>query len=372
VSGAVPADEAGIRDLLRGSVLPGRVRLSLEREPAFDPSSSAGAERTHTFVHRDPCTQRVLALAQRSVARVWLAGRPQRLGYLSLLRRAPELPLTARLLRAGFAVCESTRREDELPFDLTSILEENARARALLERGLPGLPAYRPLCRLATLILEVGSALRRGRGPPARGLEFRRAGGDEVRALATFLAETQAARPLSWAWSVEDLRVAERKWNLFPGDFHLALRGGQIVGCLALWDQRPFKQTVVRGYAPDLALLRLLASPLSALVGRAPLPPVGQVLPMAFLSHLALRQQDPGLFLALLRAALVTARERRIGYGVLGLAEGHALLPVVRAELRARVLWSRLYLVHPTGVHPTGRDAVGLVPGIPQPEVACL
>jgi len=361
-------DDVGIRALLRSSPMPGRIRLTLEREPAFDPAISAGADRTHTFVHRDPATGRILGLAQRSVSRVWLDGRPRLLGYLTLLRCAPELRITAELLRAGFAACESTRREDELSFDLTSILEENVRARRLLERGLPGLPVYRRLCRFVTLTLDVGSALRRCGGHRASELEIRRACAGDARALAGFLADAQARHPLSDVWTEQDLLVEGRRWNLAPEDFHLALRAGVIAGCLALWDQRPFKQTVVRGYSPGLALARTFFNPVAGVLGRARLPSAGTVLPMAFLSHLALQPEEPELLVELVRAALLSARSRRIRYVVIGLAEQHPLLPVLRERFRGHELASLLYLVHPAGIALA--DGVG--PGVPHPEVARL
>ncbi len=358
-------DDGPIRALLRASPLAGRVRLSFEREPSLASGAAAEGERVHTFVCRDPATGALLGLARRSVWRVWLDGVPCRLGYLSNLRRAPGVTVTRGLLQAGFAACASTRRTDELDFDLTSILDESANARRLLERGLPGLPRYERLCGFTTFTLASARAARRA--PDSSGLELRPAGAEEAGLVADFLTRELARHPLASVCRAADLVAPHPA----PADIQLALRSGRLVGCLALWDQRPFKQTVVRGYAPGLALARVAWNPLAALLGRPVLPAPGTVLPLAFLSHLAVAEDDPRVFAALLGATLAEARRRRIEYASLGLADGHALLPALRAGFRARELGSALYLVHAPGrAAEPGRTR--LVHGVPRVEVARL
>ena len=100
----------------------------------------------------------MVGLASRAVRRAWLGGEPRLIGYLAQLRRVPSLKGGRRLLRDGFDACAATRQDDELPVDLTSIVAGNDEARRLLERGLPGLPTYRRLCRYWTLTFETRSA----------------------------------------------------------------------------------------------------------------------------------------------------------------------------------------------------------------------
>ena len=65
-------------------------------------------------------------------------------------------------------------------------------------------------------------------------------------------------------------------------DFFVALRGDKVAGCVALWDQRAYKQVVVRGYSRLLASSRWVLNILGA-----GLPACESTLPMAWLSHLA-------------------------------------------------------------------------------------
>jgi hypothetical protein len=364
---AVPADDAPLRALLRATPSPGRVRLVLEREPAFLPRDPETARAVHTFVCRESESGPILGLAQRSLLPVWFEGRRRALGYLSHLRRAPGVAPTRALLQAGFEACESTRRAGELAFDLTSILEENRVAQRLLERGLPGLPRYELLCRFVTRTLEVGTSARRAASRAPAGIEIHAASAADGPELADFLARTRARHALAGAWSPEGPCAP----GPAPRDFLLARRGARLIGCAALWDQRNCKQTVVHGYAGGLELVRRLLGPVARLCGRRPLPAPGSVLALAFLAYLALEEEPEGagaaeLHAALVRAALGAARERRLRYVVTGFAEGHPLLSAARAEFRARELASRLYRVHPCGHHASP------APSTPRLEVALL
>ena len=362
-------DDPAIRALLCRTPMEGSVRLALEREPDFSLGCSIEGERTHVFVLRAREHGGILGLAQRSVSSAWIDGEPRRLGYLSHLRRDRELAVTRGLLASGFAACESTRAPGELSFDLTSILEENRSARRLLERGLPGLPAYEPLCRFVTLLLET-RAVRRGaraRKLPL-GVEIRRATRDDTGAVARFLQETLALHPLAPVWTEDDLCSPLRARNLALERFRLAERGGRIIGCLALWDQRRFKQTVVRSYAGVLALARPWLAPVQRLLGRPGLPPPGTALPLAFLSHAAVRDQDARVLLALIDDVARSSDCAGLEHLVLGFAAANPLAGALRRALRPRELGSILYLVHPAG----SRSRERLGPGVPHVEVARL
>ncbi len=99
-------------------------------------------ERQHLAIVRQD--RRLIACGLRSVRQVRSGGGTAYLGYLTLLRRDPTIPPTQLLpcLRETFACLATTRRSDELPVDLTSILAGNRAARRLLEAGLPGVPRY--------------------------------------------------------------------------------------------------------------------------------------------------------------------------------------------------------------------------------------
>ena len=334
-------DDPGLKALLRDLPFAGTVRLSLEREPSFFTAAAVEGSPHHAFVG-DAGDGRLAGLFTRAVRPVWLDGEPARLGYLGQLRKAPGVVLSRRHLRQGFAACEATRTADELPFDLTSIVADNAPARKLLERGLPGLPVYRPWTELVTVAI---AAARRPRPLPAG---VRRADAELLPTVARRLAGELSRRQLAPAWNPVNL---SRCPDLAASDFLVTVEhdhgGPRVTGCLALWDQRSFKQTVVRGYAPWLARLRPLLAPALRLAGRPALPPPGRALAMGFLSHEAVPLDQPEELLTLVEGARRLAAGRGIELVVLGLTRQDPRLSLLLRRLPARTYDSVLYLVHP-------------------------
>jgi hypothetical protein len=101
---------------------------------------------------------------------------------------------------------------------------------------------------------------------------------------------------------------------------------------------------VIRSYSPSLARARPLINALSPVLTTPRLPSVGGVLPVQFLSHVAVEDDNAEVFRALAAGALEGAR----GEGcmlVAGFASRHPLSAALAGFTRRR-LWSRLYAVH--------------------------
>ncbi len=359
VAAARPEDDPAIRALLRRQPMDGAIRLSFEREPSARLAAAVEGERHFTAVARERETGRVVGLGSRAVRSVWLDGEPAKLGYLAQLR-APGLASCRRLVAAGYDACEASRRSDELPYDLTSIVADNVRARRLLERGLPGLPAYRRLCRYVTLTIPTVP-----RNGPTR---VRRGSVALLPAVVACLGRNLRRYQLAPLWTEDDFRSAARTRGLEAGDFLVAGGPGHVAGCVAVWDQRGFKQVVVRGYAPPLGRLRLLVNAYMRLVGLPRLPPPGRPLALAHLSHLAVDDDRQEVAVELIRAARRAAARRGLDYLVLGLAEANPMLPALRRAFPARELVTLLYLTH----RCDGTRLDGLASRCPHLEAAVL
>jgi hypothetical protein len=102
----------------------------------------------------------------------------------------------------------------------------------------------------------------------------------------------------------------------------------------------------VRGYAPALGRFRPWLNRGARLVGAPQLPSPGTALPHAYLSHVAVDDDDDEVFEALLCALLDEARRRRLAYVVAGFADGHPFLRTVKRRCRVREYASLLHVVH--------------------------
>lgn len=351
-----------LRRLLRDNPIPGWVQLSFEREPSYFSAATIEGDND-TVLAREAAGGRVVGMFSRSVHEAYLDGRPRRLGYLGQLRVDQALRGRFRRLRQGYDACRRLRRDGEVPFDLTSIVEANHRVRKVLTANLPGMPTYQELEPFSTLVLPCRAA--RG-GRPPRGLAVEHGGTRRLGDVARHLQRTYARYQCAPRWTEEAL-ASERCRGLTADDFFLALAGGSLVGCLALWDQRSFKQTIVRGYEPRLARVRSLLNVAASLVGYPRIPPVGAALRSAYLSHVAVDDLD--VLAALVQQALCEAARRGYECLVLGFSCRNPLLALVKRRFRCLEYRSILYLVH----WEDGAQAVRALDGrIAHVEVATL
>ncbi len=336
---ASDADDAEIRALLRERPTEGAIAIALTREPHFRDGAAVDGDWSSTVLVRHARTRRLLGLGTRSVREVYHRGEAVRVGYLGQLRAA-EGGFGIRRLRAGYALLGAGRGPGELPFDLTAIAADNAAARRLLERGLAGIPRYRHLGDVVTLVLGTAGLRVPRQGTGARvGPAFPA----DLPRIAAFLQRSLSRRAFAPRWSAERLAGCP---GLRVEDFVLAERNGALVGCGACWDQRAFKQVVVTGYGPWLRRLRPALNLALGCAGRPALPPPGSTLDLGYLSHLALADgAHTGTGLALVEHLLAAARRRGLEHLVVAFARGDALLEAVRRRFAARAYHSCLYAV---------------------------
>lgn len=338
---AMPADEPRLRQLLREAPMEGDVRLCMEREPDFFLGLSIEGDVQQVLVVRDRPTGGVVCMGTRSARDGFVNGAPARLGYLGQLRTDPAHRGGKAILVGGFDHLKRLHEQDgQVRLYTTAIFEGNAPARRILERGLRGLPTYRQYCRFVTLVCPPG----RRRGTPPRGVTLRRGDASLVAGLAACLERNAARYQFAPRWTQGDLVHPERARGLAPGDFHVALREGEVIGCLAVWDQRAYKQTRVAGYSRRMARARPLANLLAPLLGTPRLPRAGDALRDAFVSHLAVDDDDPAVARALLAQALRDARGR---FDLLSLSlDTNGPLFATASDLPHRPYPSILYAVH--------------------------
>ena len=334
---SVGADADGIRRLLRATPFGGRISLTLEADPDHREELCGAGRRQIVVAARESAPDEILGLAERAGHTLWVDRESTRIGYLAQLRRMPGEKITLRRMRYGYDLLERERQPDELPFDYTSILAENASARRLLERGLPGLPRYEEVGKMVTLTFAV-SSYHNSKGPPSDVVELHRDGREEaLDCLRRNLQQRQLAPDLEM--SAFDL----------PGiTWLVSKKGGKIDGCVALWDQRAFKAVTIHGYAGCLRRLRIPINLMRAARGLPTLPPIGGRLPLAFLAFLVADGDDCDVMASLVTAACAAAKAKSLSYVSLGLPDGHHLLPVFKKKLRPDMIESVIYLVHPS------------------------
>lgn len=337
---AGPEDDSAIRTLLASAPVPGSITLSYEQEPSFFAAQRVLGPFVQTIIGRDVETGAVAALGSRSIRRLYVNGEPQDVGYLSQLRI--DSPFRGRwLLSRGFDMLRELHSDGRCDGYVTTIIDGNADAAGVLvDRARPGFPTYREVGRLNVLALLV-----RGRRPDSWRFRIERGATDRIGEIAAFLAEQNHRRQFAPVWDARDLAPgAASTPGLAPEDFALVLDGETLVAVGAVWDQSSFKQTVVRGYSKGIARTKPLLDSAAAAIGARRLPPVGERISHAYAAMVAVRDDDPSAYLALLDALLRTAGERSLGFLTVGLADGDPLLPLAKRSLHMTYR-SRVYTV---------------------------
>jgi len=285
---ATREDDAGIRQLLASTPMPGRIRVCF--------SFAGYAPNTQMLVARDGT--RVVGVASRVIRKLYVNGVAEDIGYLGQLRVDPAY--RGRMLTArGYAKMRELHADGRARGYFTTIVDGNAEAEGVLvRRARSAMPRYRFLEKLYTL--AVGSAGRWPAGPLAAG---RRAAGGP------------AAEPAA--------RHMGSPHNLFPAYEPT----GEIVtvpgGFAALNDQRAYKQTVIDGYDT----LTTLARPFYNLIARIKLPRPGAVLNHAYVTHFCATEASARELIEALRES---AARKNIDHILLGFTESDPLLRVAR------------------------------------------
>jgi hypothetical protein len=318
-------------------------------------------------VARDSTTGLIAGLAARSVRWVFVNGQPARVGYLSQLRVARGARHLRTLLDEGFSFCRALHEDGDAPFYLASLIDGNDAARRLLvERKSSVAPQFVPVEQLETFAIPVRQRLRNAMPD---GVCVRTGSADHYGDIAACLGRNLRRYQFAPCWEPADLESTLRTRGLSPTDFVVAIDGRRVVGCAALWDQRAFKQVVVRDYSPLLRHARPLVNVAAGLLGHPHLPAIGRPLPFACVSHIAVDDDRADVLAALMVVQIRSARQRGLDYVVTAFPDRHAFHDVMRRQWRHRAYRSVVYAAY----WPDGESFVRSLDDRPaQPEVAIL
>ncbi|HUS34522.1 MAG TPA: hypothetical protein VM680_04140 [Verrucomicrobiae bacterium] len=315
---AEQSDDAEIRVLLRNNPMRGRVSISLEREPNYFADADILGDSKQTIVARE--NSRLVCVGSSSVRNRFVNGVSRRVDYLGGLRLDESCAGRFDILRRGYEFFRELQEDDPADFYFTSIASDNERARRFLQRGFKGMPKYEFVGEFVTLVLSTRRSSRQ----------------------IDCTANDYGRRQFAPCWSREEL----------------GFRGIAPEG--SVWDQRAFKQTVVRDYAEPIRRLRWIINVFNRLMGAPTLPRIGQPLSIAF-----------GVGAAGHNVGALVRKAREIGLEMLvvGFDANDPCLDIVRKKFRGQEYRSRIYVVRWPGIGASADDLDRRLLG---PEVALL
>lgn len=354
------SDNDSLQALLSDNAMDSWVRLSLERRPDYFAGERLVGESRTVIAHEAATPSSAAGMYSCRSLPAHVNGVATRAGYLGELRVDRKYRHRLGVLRHGFASIRHLVPDAwQASGWFTSIASGNRPARRLLEACLPGMPRYTPLGELETLVFSTRMGRKNDSWLPA---EIR-----DIPALADFYNREAAAWQFAPVLSESWLSGLDGGNGLRLQDFRLLKNGPDIRGCIAIWDQRGFKQTVVHGYRAPLNLLRVPYNLWARLSRRPPLPAAGEPINTVFLAFAAFGSQDYSATIEGIRDALAAAGLKGAGLGVIGLSMQNPLHAVLKSVLKGHCYRTSIESIELTGDPPIALDARP-----PQPEVAVL
>jgi hypothetical protein len=331
---ATPRDRAEIRRLLRENPMGGAIRLSLEPAEGSELEAEPGELLRQVLVGRR-VGGGLFGVGSRSVRMMYINGHSRPVGYLGSLRLDADYRGTRRprtLLHGYERLRELHEADHACDFYLTSIMSDNLPARRILEAGLAGMPTYRFVGEFVSLVMRVR---RRRWCGSSDGLQQH---------------DPQAVLDLHDACRYQLGPVWDDAESIGPSssDFRVALDDrGRVTACAALWDRRLRHRIVVRGYSPAVARWRGAINLAARITGHPRLPPIGQPLRLAYVSHAAAAPtSSPSDLAELVESLHHAAAARGLDYAVAGLPARDPRLAALKRRFGGRELRSRLYVVY--------------------------
>jgi len=354
------ADESSDADLLillQDNPMDSWVRVSLAREPSFFLAESIWPDSMVVIARDRARGNRAAGMYDVGVLPAHINGRATTVGYLGGLRIAQNYRNKLRFVRAGFdsIAALGTEKTAGLASWFTSIAEENVAATRLLTAGLAGLPRYLDAGALQTLAISTRQRIRHELLRPATL--------DDIPQLVSFY--NRRASQYNYSPVLTEAWLASVSHSLAVEDFLLLIEDQKIRGCLALWDQRSIKQSVIQGYRFPLNLCRVPYNVYALLRRGVKLPAPGQEIASAYLAFFML---DPGyerVAVQVVQDALSRMPDD-VNTALVGDSNANPLCDLLLGALRPQVYPSRIYAVE----FSSGNSPQDGLPA--QPEIALL
>lgn len=283
--------DAEIRAILRETAMGTRILLSFEREPSFFDAERIGNDWSQVMALISN-NGRVQGFGSRAGRSTFINGSIAQVGYLSQLRSHSSIRGGIYLAKAYRFLREIETTDRRVPFSLTTILDENLTARAILESGRAGLPNYRPWAALRTFSIATNARERRPASVECFDLS---AGRQELFRDANSWSQRFLFGPsydhAAFAWM-----------DTVPTSCY-RVSGADCAGSMIACDLSAMKQVVIRGYGGILAPLRPFLNGIASFTWRPRLPAIGEHVRIAYLFAMALRGNERRAFRDLIAAA---------------------------------------------------------------------
>lgn len=318
---ATPADSPALLQLLAATPQDGSIRLTFERQPDYFHAAGISTEQPEIWV-MDKAGHGLVGTFSIGRRKVFINGQPTSVRYGSDLRIHPDFQGGRTLFR----LFSQYRRQMQDGWMQTVILDDNQTSLNTVGSGRNILPQYIPAGSFTTWLLSLRRPARNPADP-----QVSPATAADIPALQAFFDREAAHKQFYPCYDFARIGSADPYYrNTRLEDVFILREQGEITGLASLWDQKPFKQTRVSGYAPLLRWLRPLYNGVSWFSGHLPLPAVNSDNRYLMLHAVVVKDNQPQRFARLLRSVRYAAQNRTAHAIACGFDSRDPLLAVAR------------------------------------------
>ena len=319
---ATKEDDKTLRNILKENIMDSWVQISMEREPSYFEGESLMGKSYSMIVHKK---ESVVGMYGCSYLPVYLNLKPESVGYLGGLRLDKKYRNSFGYIKNGFKALSSIiPNHATVPFYFTSIASGNVKAKRLLEANLKGMPTYTKVGEMMSLVFST-------RVGEFKNLLVRATKDDILKIVAFYNQEAlkyQFSPHLTTKW-LESFAI-DNFWLLKD-------KNQEIKSCFALWDQREFKQTIIRGYKYHINKIRPLYNLFAKMTKRVELPKIDEELGQIFIAFFAFKDCGDDMVLDILREGAFRAKKMRAKSCVIGLSSQNPITNMLKKRLKANV-----------------------------------
>ena len=351
-------DDAELRRMMAENILPGNISVSFRREPSYFNACNIQGNSYEIIKCVDTDNKKIIGVGSRFLYDAYINGEKKYIGYLGDLR-AEEKYRRKGLLAAGYSFLKKLHTDNPVPFYTTMIWEGNEEALNILTSKRAGLPVYKPMGRFLAPAIHLDLPKKKIKIP---GVSFEKGSKKKIPQIFGFINECYKQKQFAPYYVEEDFNTS-KLLGLKAEDFYLAIRDNKVIGVIAAWDQTSFRQTHIEKYSSGIRVIKPFYNMAARFSPLKPLLDEGSKVPFFYISHIAIKGDNPEIFRALLRGVYCDRRQGYWHYFICGLHE-HDPLSTILNEYRSIKAGGHLFCVHYPGDEHNVKSLDGRVPYI--------
>lgn len=272
----------------------GSLQINLERSPDFfEALRVEGYDSVVNYV-KDTQTGHIAGAGIRTIRECYINGEIKKIGYLSGLRVA-EKYRKSRVMAMIFQKLKHMYLQGECTGYLFSVFNNNTKALHALTSGKAGLPMVKTVGNYNSFIFKPKLIASKNFSGPT----IRQATIDDIGNLISFLNEEGRKRQYCPHYTSSDFSSTGSLKNMNMDDVILALDNNEIIGCLALWDQTPFRRWKVGGYSRMLKICRPILNGIFKILDLPQYPKANTLFNYRILSLVCIKNNNTDIFSSL-------------------------------------------------------------------------